>query len=65
MNIKTLTPSTLRAAARTAAELHQTRAEANHYEPGSDLWHMFNEAMREAEAEIHGLRRLLEEGVEA
>ena len=60
MNITTLTPESLRAAARTAAELHQTRAEANYYEPGTDLWHQFNDALREAESVIHGARRAQE-----
>lgn len=60
MHITTLTPESLRAAARTAAELHQSRAEANHYEPGTDLWHQFNDAFREAESVIHGARRAQE-----
>ena len=60
VNIRPLTPDTLRAAARTAAEMHQTRQEANHHEVGSDLWHMFNQFMREAEEAIHGARRFKE-----
>lgn len=55
--IRPLTTEALLAAARTAAELHQTRDEANHYEPGSDLWHQFNDALRAAEAELHAERR--------
>lgn len=60
MTITPLTPESLRAAARTAAELHQSRAEANHYEIGTELWHQFNDAFREAEHAIHHARRVQE-----
>jgi hypothetical protein len=60
MHITTLTPESLRAAAKQAAEQHQTREEANHYEPGTDLWHQFNDAFREAEKAIHEARRAME-----
>lgn len=60
MTITTLTPESLRAAARTAAELQQTREEANHYEPGSALWHAFNDEFRKAEHALHTERRALE-----
>lgn len=58
MHITPLTPESLR-----AAELYQTREEANHFEPGSELWHQFNEAYSAAEIEIHEARRALEREV--
>lgn len=42
--IQRLTPEALRAAAQAAAAQHIPLIEANHYEPGSDLWAQFNEA---------------------
>lgn len=42
--IKPLTPEALRAQAREAAEQHIPLEEANHYEPGTDLWREFNGA---------------------
>ena len=49
-DIRRLTPEVLRKAAREAAEQHIPLDEANHYEPGSSLWHQFNAAYAEAEA---------------
>lgn len=42
--IERLTPEILHAAAQWAAALHIPLAEANHYEPGSNLWAQFNQA---------------------
>lgn len=42
--IERLTPEVLHAAAQWAAAQHIPLAEANHYEPGSDLWALFNQA---------------------
>lgn len=42
--IQRLTPEVLRAAAQSAAAQHIPLAEANHHEPGTELWTRFNEA---------------------
>ena len=49
-DIRRLTPEVLRSAAQEAAEQRIPLEEANHYEPGSPLWHQFNAAYAEAEA---------------
>lgn len=59
-HIRPLTPDTLRAMAREAADQHIPLREANDYCIGSDNWNTFNEAYREREAELH-LQRVLEE----
>lgn len=49
--IRPLTTDDLCASARAAAEQHIPHAEANHFEQGSELWRLFNEAYHgEAEA---------------
>lgn len=42
--IERLTPEVLHAGAQWAAAQHIPLAEANHYELGSDLWALFNQA---------------------
>lgn len=42
MTITPLTSETLRAQAREAALQHVPLDEANHHEPGTDLWREFN-----------------------
>lgn len=50
-HIRKITDDDIKAAARAAAEQHIPHAEANHFEQGSELWRLFNEAYHgEAEA---------------
>lgn len=43
-----LTPVVLHSQATQAAEQGVPLVEANHHEPGSPLWHLFNNAYRQA-----------------
>ena len=47
-SIRRLTPEVLHSQARDAAEQGIPLVEANHHEPGSALWHLFNNAYRQA-----------------
>lgn len=46
--IRYLTPAVLHAQARAAAEQGVPLVQANHHEPGTQLWHLFNNAYRQA-----------------
>lgn len=46
--IRPLTPEVLHAQAAGAAQHGVPLAEANHHEPGTPLWHLFNNAYRAA-----------------
>ena len=59
-HIRPLTPDTLRAMAREAADNHIPLREANDYDIGSAEWDTFNTAYREREAQLH-LQRQVEE----
>lgn len=48
--VRPLTEEELRASARAAAEQHIPHDEANHYEPGSELWRVFYDAYHDAVA---------------
>ena len=45
-SIRRLTPEVLHSQARDAAEQGIPLVEANHHEPGSALWHLFNNFYR-------------------
>lgn len=47
-SIKTLTPAVLHSQASYAALQGVPLAEANHHEQGTPLWHLFNNAYRQA-----------------
>lgn len=55
--IRPLTPEALRTQAQQAAAQHVPLREANHYEPGSELWVQFNRAYGEAETRLHARRQ--------
>lgn len=74
MTILTLTAERLRAQAREAAEQHIPLNEANHHEPGSNLWREFNgayyaacRARDRAEAfhphQTHAMRKIMARGI--
>ena len=46
--IQILTPAVLHAQARGAAEQGVPLCQANHHEAGTPLWHLFNNAYRQA-----------------
>ncbi|MNS45098.1 hypothetical protein D3C72_775580 [compost metagenome] len=46
--IRTLTPDVLHAQAQNAAVQGVPLPEANHHEQGTPLWHLFNNAYRQA-----------------
>ena len=48
MAIRPLTASDLRAAAQEAAQQRIPLEEANHHEPGTELWDAFNRAYADA-----------------
>lgn len=54
MAIQPLTPSALRAVAHEAAQQRIPVEEANHHEPGTDLWVDFNRAYAMAEEVSYG-----------
>lgn len=47
--IRPLTTQVLHSQARTAAEDGVPLVEANHHEPGTPLWHLFNAAYLQAQ----------------
>lgn len=58
--VRPLTPATLLAQAQQAAAQHIPLREANHHEPGSELWVQFNRAYGERETVLHARRQRLQ-----